>query len=98
MKVLSEKDIKLASRDKKLDRSVLKKIEPKPEPKNEQLEVFKKLTEAITSILLKPALAPQVTVQPATVKIDMPKPAKKWNFKGTRSNNGEWNLTTERIE
>ena len=51
MKVLSERDIKLASRAKRLDRSALKKIEPKPlEPPPEPTKDEKMLSALLEHV------------------------------------------------
>ena len=103
MRIIKREDLK----DYKKNRQVIGKgerVERTPEPKNEQLDVFKKLTEAIQAIISKPVVTPQVTVHPEitvrpNVKVSIPeiKPAKGWNFKAKKINN-VWNITAERVE
>jgi len=64
----------------------------------EILKALKSLSLRIEALIIKPLPASQIIVQPTAVKIDMPKPAKKWNFNGKRSDLGEWNITAERME
>ena len=73
----------------------------KPEIKFETAELVKHLKDLIVRfdiLIRKPVPSPNITVQPAAVSIDMPKPALKWNFTGKRGDDGEWNLTAERMD
>ena len=80
----------------------------KPEkPVDEMAGVLGKIQDLIVAIdglankpvpEAAPVPAQNIIVRPADVKIDMPKPAKKWKFNGKRSWDGEWKITAERVE